>query len=249
MNKKIMLWRAPVIKSYACFFVLFLVFFSGCGFHAISDRTHFMNKDREKNREIEEKYFFLLGRGDEVKILWGKGVYKTLKELFGNDDRVTEEYGVLCLLAKKLNLPRKPWVGDILVCKSPKKEGKGVGKLRACVVLNVFLEFYNEGNYLRMIKEAPLFAAGLQKNSPISSFLRPYVDPNRKKIFSLCYRLKGWKEVNEKEDLQKLGNKIPIFSERSKWDEAEEIYVGEEWIHKNVLKIIKPPHNIKPKRI
>lgn len=243
MEKKSMPWRVSIIKPFYYPIVLYFVFFSGCRLHTINGRTQIVSKKREG-----EGFFFpLFGKGGEVKILWGKGAYTTLKkELFGNDDRVTEEFGVLCLLAEKLNLPRKPWVGDILVCKSPKKGGD-FRKLRACVVLNVFLEFFNVDYFLRLIKEDPLLVVGLLKNWPISSYLPPYVDPNRRKIFSLCYRLKGWKEVNEKEDPGELGKKIPIFSERSKWEEAEEIYVGEEWIHKNVLKIIKPPYTINPK--
>ncbi|GEM_PF-3715340 len=248
MKKKFMPRWISAINSCACSLVLLLVFSPGCRVHTINEKTnektHFVNRKREG----QDIFFPLWGRRGEVKILWGKGVYRTLKEeLFENDDRVTEEFGVLCLLADKLELPRKPWVGDILVCECPKKGGGESGKPRACVVTNVFLEFFNEDFILRWIKEDPLSIVGLLKNWSICSYLPPYIDPNRKKIFSLCYRLKGWKEVNEKEDPRELIGKIPIFSEKSKWDEAEEIFVGEKWIHENVLKIIKPPYGIRPK--
>ncbi len=245
MKKQLMPRWAPAIKPCACFFVLLLVFSPGCRLHTTNEKTQFVNSKIEG----QESFLPLLGRGGDVKILWGKGVYRTLKEeLFGSDDRVTEEFGVLCLLADKLELPRKPWVGDILVCKSPKKGGNESGKPRAYVVTNVLLEFFNVDHFLRWIKEDPLFLVGLLKRWPICSYLPPYVDPNRKKVFSLCYRLKGWKEVNEKEDPRELIKKIPIFSEKSKWDEAEEIFVGEKWIHENVLKTIEPPFTINPKR-
>ncbi len=135
----------------------------------------------------------VLPEGAGIRLVWEKAFDKVTdwKSLGGT--RVEKEVALLYLLAKTLDLPKKPWVGDFLVWKERKGRGKkAVTRYRLCRVDNVSLEFFNFGGFLQDLKTNPMRACTVLGLPSSACFTRPpFADPNREKVFYLKYTLRA----------------------------------------------------------
>ena len=196
--------------------------------------------------------------GEKIRIVWEKGVFSRSRNL---EKRVKEECCILYLLAKRMGLPERIWKYDLLVVKEEKGKGddetaSDAGHYLVVRVDDVFLRFFNEGGKLEDIVEDPGDWSFFWQPSCFQAFLSPYVDPEKKKVFALLYKIRVSRPFSSLEKaaeaMKRCGSPGNIFPPpRGKnehrgtkrvlpiWEKT--MFVQEDWFEGRILRTIRPP--------
>ncbi len=236
---------------------------SGCGSFAGIEKKDIQDGGHGSGASLEKESDGSPSSLGKIDLVCGRSVFP--KNVEGGE-RVKRECCLLYLLAKEMGLPKRIWVGNILICgKREKGEKEKKGKYVVYRVENVWLEFFNLRGFLERIVEDPSWGNFFLQPSFVQSFHVPFVDPNEKKVFALVYKIrKGPAFPSMEAALSAVGkgaesgnwfpppnperSSIPGCRPKEKPFWAGEKLVNEGWFEKRVVKVIRGPGRLAPHR-